>query len=56
MQKISFEISLPLPEIVKDQTTSLTYDVTDHIYSKSKSVQLRTNLVNHEVGRILTWN
>jgi len=44
MQKIS-EIFLPLPRNrKKTEIDSLSYDVNEHVYSKSKSVQLRSYL------------
>jgi len=35
---------------------SLGYDTNDHVDVKSKSVQLRTDLVNLSASRILTWS
>jgi len=44
MQKFSPEYALPLPRnCQKTEMISLSYDVNDHIYSKSKSVKLRSD-------------
>jgi len=39
---------------LKTEMISLSYDVIDNVYSKSKSVQFRTDLANIKVIRILT--
>jgi len=50
LQKVSPENSLPLPRNrQKTEMISISYDVNDHVYSKSKSIQLRTDLANIEV-------
>jgi len=52
-----FRLKIPnrYREIVKkNEKISLRYDVNDHVYTKSKSIQLRTDLANIEVIRILT--
>jgi len=42
MQKISPENSVTLPRIrQKTEIVSLSYDVNDHVYSKSKSNSVR---------------
>jgi len=32
-----------------NETISLTYDVNEYVYSRKKSVKLRTDLINHEI-------
>jgi len=47
MQKISPKKSLPLPKNRQEaEMISLSYDVIAHVYSKSKSIQLYTDLAN----------
>jgi len=54
MQNISSENSLPLPRNrKKSEMISLTCGVNDHVYTESKSIELRTDLDNIEVKRIL---
>jgi len=49
-----FENSLPLPKNRRQtKNISLSYDVNDRIYLKSKSVQLRTDLAKIDVIQIL---
>jgi len=51
------ENSLPSSSKRKNtENISLTYDVNDHVYSEAKFVQLHTDLINHEVRRILIWS
>jgi len=56
-QKIGLENSLPLLRNCKKKKTvrfhSVMNSMTSMFYSKSKSVQLRMNLVNLKVRRIL---
>jgi len=39
----------------KIELISLSYDVNDHVYSKSKSIYLCTNLVYIAVTQVLTF-
>jgi len=55
MQKITPEYSYRYREIrQKTKMISLSHDVTDHVYSKSKSIQLCADLANIQIRPILT--
>jgi len=57
IRKISPENSLLLPRNrQKTEMISLSYNVNGHVCSKSKSVEIHTDLVNLKVRRILAWS